>query len=170
MGSDRVFGRFALEETIAAGRDVETWRAVMQTPSGAKKRVALKRLKKGLLTPEGTKRLLAEAGRAASLVHQNVVGVLDYGEVDGAPYVAQELVDGPTLAHLLKRAVERTEPIVPFPVALFIAAEVCRGLHVARRDLFGGFGWGPVLEVGAMTEGRIRPAAGADVREPGLTL
>ena len=43
-----------------------------------------------------------------------------------------------------------------------------RGLHVLRRDLLGGFRRGPLPEVAAVTERRIRPAPRANVRHPAL--
>lgn len=38
--------------------------------------------------------------------------------------------------------------------------------HVARRDLSGRFAVGPLDQVGAVTQRRIRPAAGSHVRDP----
>lgn len=40
-------------------------------------------------------RFLREAQSAGSLQHPNVVTVYDFGEVDGHPFIAMELVEGP---------------------------------------------------------------------------
>ena len=61
------------------------------------------------------------------LAHANLVRVLGHGEADGRPFLAMELVDGPSLAELL-RALARAGRPCPPPVALFVGSELLRGL------------------------------------------
>ena len=48
-------------------------------------------------------RFLREAQSAGSLQHPNLVTVYDFGEVDGHPFIAMELVEGADLDELLRR-------------------------------------------------------------------
>src|SRR4051812_1655352 len=49
-------------------------------------------------------RFLREAQSAGSLQHPNVVTVYDFGEVDGHPFIAMELVEGADLDELLRNS------------------------------------------------------------------
>lgn len=133
---DRRFGRYTLEKHLASGGMADTWKASWVGPQGVKKLVALKRVKKALAGDEKFNRLfIAEAKISALLSHGNIAQVFDFGEVDGEAYLAMELVDGPSLAHVLKRAAERAEPTLPTPIALYIATEACKGLQYAHSRL-----------------------------------
>lgn len=70
------------------------------------RKVALKVLPALLsaVNPESLVRFRREAELAARLKHTNIIAVFDYGEVDGMPYYAMELVNGPSLSGLLREA------------------------------------------------------------------
>jgi len=130
---DKSFGRYTLEKHLASGGMADTWKASWVGPQGVKKLVALKRVKKALAGDEKFNRLfIAEAKISTMLSHGNIAQVFDFGEVDGEAYLAMELVDGPSLAHVLKRAAEKGEPTLPTPIALYIATEACKGLQYAH--------------------------------------
>jgi len=63
--------------------------------------LALKVVAPGL-SEAGAHALLQEARRAAALSHPNVVTVFDVGEACGCPYIAMELIRGPTLRQWLR--------------------------------------------------------------------
>src|SRR5262249_41795371 len=66
--------------------------------------VALKVLAGGLgLTPNAVQRFRREAEAAARLHHTNIVPVYATGEHDGIHFYAMELIDGPSVDHVLKR-------------------------------------------------------------------
>ena len=48
-------------------------------------------------------RFRRESAALARLTHPNVVQVYDCGELDGAPFLAMEYIDGPSLAERLRR-------------------------------------------------------------------
>ncbi len=123
------FGEYVLEAPLARGGMAELFRA--RRADGAM--VVVKRL-----LPEMEKRpdvvdlFLTEADVGQMLRHDNVVAVLDAGEVDGRYFLAMEYVDGVDAERLLADAWKRQSPI-PRPVALRIAVDALRGLHFAHE-------------------------------------
>jgi tetratricopeptide (TPR) repeat protein len=71
------------------------------------RRVALKVLSTGLgLTPNAVQRFQREAEAAAKLHHTNIVPVYATGDQDGTHYYAMELIEGPSLDHVIRQARE----------------------------------------------------------------
>src|SRR5262249_54404290 len=87
------------------------------------RKVALKVLSGGLgLTPKAVQRFRREAEAAAKLHHTSIVPVYATGEQDGPPFYAMELIDGPSLDHVIRqikasRQRERLEADKKTPVA-----------------------------------------------------
>jgi tRNA A-37 threonylcarbamoyl transferase component Bud32 len=81
-------------------------------------------------------RFLAEAGAVAAVKHPRVVGVYDFGEHDGRPYLALEFCDGGTLAARLK-AVGRFDPRTAAELVANIADGVAaaHAQGIVHRDL-----------------------------------
>lgn len=96
------FGPYTLVRRLGVGGMAETYEAIRQGPGDFSQRVCLK-----LVLPYFRDRqdfltlFQREARLAAKLRHGNVVGVIDFGEIDGVTYMALELVDGVDLAALL---------------------------------------------------------------------
>src|SRR6516165_3766128 len=77
------------------------------------RQVALKVLGPGLgLTPQAVQRFRREAEAAAKLHHTNIVPVYATGEQDGTHFYAMELIEGPSLNHVIRqlRTAPGTEP------------------------------------------------------------
>lgn len=72
-------------------------------------------------------RFQREAKAAASIQHENVVNIIDFGESDGAFYIVMEYYDGGTLEQLMKE-----RPGLPPEVAIRILLEVAYGLEAAH--------------------------------------
>jgi len=90
--------------------------------------VAIKVLFPYLATDESyIERFQREAKAAASIQHENVVNVIDFGESDGAFYIVMEYYEGRTLEHLMKE-----RPGLPPDVSLRILLEVAYGLEAAH--------------------------------------
>src|SRR5205085_12257861 len=53
--------------------------------------------------PDARVRFLEEAKIAASLSHENIVSVYDYGEFAGLPFMVMEFLDGETLDSVIGR-------------------------------------------------------------------
>lgn len=96
-----VGSRYRLERPLANGGMGDVWVAEDELLG---RRVATKLLRSELAEDEGFRqRFRAEAQAAARLTHPGVVAVYDYGEDDGVPFLAMELVNGEPLSSLLQR-------------------------------------------------------------------
>ena len=102
-GSDRrEIGPYMLVRRLGVGGMAETYEAIRQGPGDFTQRVCLKLVLPFFRDREDFLTLFKrEARLAAKLRHSNVVGVIDFGEIDGVTYIALELVDGTDLATLL---------------------------------------------------------------------
>ncbi len=93
------------------------------------KTVAIKVLFPYLATDASfTERFQREAKAAASIQHENIVNVIDFGESEGSFYIVMEYYQGRTLEDLMK-----DRPGVPFDVAVQIVLEVAYGLEAAHN-------------------------------------
>jgi serine/threonine protein kinase len=122
------FGRYQLLHRLARGGMAETFRAQLTGAAGVTKPVVIKRM---LPSHAASSTLVAEfineARIGANLSHGNIAQVLDFGCVGSNYYLALELVDGCSLAQLLKRSEAAGSARVPVPVACAIAIEVLKG-------------------------------------------
>src|SRR5262245_24740033 len=106
----------------------EVYRARLRGLDGFEKQVCVKRILPHLAEARDFASMFRdEAAIAARLQHANIVQIFDFGEADGALFIAMELVDGVSLAKLLQTYVERGERL-PVPAALKIGIEICKGL------------------------------------------
>jgi serine/threonine protein kinase len=96
-----VGGRYELAEPVGTGGFSEVWRAMDTVLS---RPVAIKLLNASYVhQAEALARFQAEARHAGALAHENIARIYDYAEpADGPPYLVMELVDGPSLAALLR--------------------------------------------------------------------
>src|SRR5262245_6993688 len=89
------FGRYTLIERIGEGGMAEVYLAEAGVAEGLKKRVVIKKIRAEIADePEFVRMFVAEAEIALGLNHANVVQVFDFGRVEGAFYLAMELVEG----------------------------------------------------------------------------
>ncbi|NUO54121.1 MAG: protein kinase [Polyangiaceae bacterium] len=77
------------------------------------------------------KRFLDEVWMTASLRHPNVVGVVGWGQDDVGPYLAVELVQGVSLARLMKSVFETGEQFSE-RLVVYVGTCVARGLAAAH--------------------------------------
>ena len=128
-----VFGRYELVSWLGRGGMAETWRAQLVGDAGVTKPVLIKKVLPEYANDEAfISMFISEARISATLSHGNVAQVFDFGRVDGEYFLAMEFVDGQPLHRVLKRALKSDLGALPVPVAVFIAMEMCRGLHYAH--------------------------------------
>src|SRR3569832_1762534 len=76
------------------------------------KRVAVKWINPAMARRPGVaERVTAKAKEAAGLDHPNIASVLDFGEIDGAPYIVTEQLSGVRWSARSTRAAPRTWPL-----------------------------------------------------------
>ena len=108
VGED--FGPYKLVRRLGMGGMAETFEAIRHGRSGFSQRVCLKLVRPAFRDDADSIQLFErEARLAAKLQHSNIVGIIDFGEIEGTLYMALELVDGTDLQILL-RARNRLAP------------------------------------------------------------
>ncbi|WP_375757086.1 protein kinase [Corallococcus exercitus] len=132
------FGRYELVSWLGRGGMAETWRAQLVGAAGITKPVLIKKVLPEYATDEAfISMFISEARISATLSHGNVAQVFDFGQVEDEYFLAMEFVDGKPLDKVLKRALKAGLGALPIPVAVFIAMEMCRGLHYAHTRTDG---------------------------------
>ncbi len=136
-------GPYLLESRLASGGMAEVFVARRVGPHGFTKRVALKRiLPQYARDPDFVAMFIDEARLAAQLDHPNIVQIFDFGEQQGALFLAMELVAGSNVNRVLRAVSERGEG-APVDVALSVAWDTARALayaHAVRGEDGGPLG------------------------------
>jgi serine/threonine-protein kinase len=118
------FDRYTIEALIGQGGMGSVYRAYDPRLG---RRVALKVITEGSASSDANARLVREARAAAAFDHPNAVAIFDVGELDGAPYIVMELIEGRTL-----RPAEG-EAALPIPTRVAQLSGVARALGAAHR-------------------------------------
>ncbi len=116
--------RFVIERLLGRGGMAEVYAA---RDTQLRRLVALKRLRSDKDDSAATQRLMREARAAASFQHPGAVVVYDIFELDGAAYMAMELVTGHTLRSYIGDA------SIPIERRLRWLVDVARTLGAAHR-------------------------------------
>jgi len=118
----------------------EVFRAKLSGAESFTKLVAIKRLKPHLaLSPEAVNQFIDEARLGSALSHSNIASVSDFGRVGDGYFLAEEYIEGRTLAELSARHLERYEKPIPAAFAIYVTVEVLAALAYAhdRTDEHG---------------------------------
>ncbi len=127
------FGKYLLTERIGAGGMAEIFRATAFGVEGFTKEICIKRILPTLTVDETfVKMFISEAKLAVNLHHANVVQVFDLGRIGEHYFIAMELVRGRDLLEIINRC-RTNRRRLPVPIALYILAQVCKGLDYAHR-------------------------------------
>ncbi len=91
--------------------------------------VIIKEMASGLLTTKSEiKRFENEARACASLTHDNIIRIYDFGEEKGSFYIAMEFIDGSDLDRLLK------QEDCPKEIAMAVLQQALKGLNYAHEQ------------------------------------
>ena len=104
-------GMYRLIERVGQGRQADVWRAI-RGESGAEE-VALKVLLASARDPRRRAQLKHEAERGRRLVGPSLLPTYEFGEADGAVFMAMPLVVGCTLAEVLAQRRALREGLTP---------------------------------------------------------
>jgi len=124
LKSGDAFERYTIEALIGQGGMGCVYRAYDPRLG---RRVALKVISEGATHAAANTRLLREARAAAAFDHPNAVAIFDVGELDGAPYIVMELVEGRTLRQTT------AEAALPVSARLAQLGGVARALAAAHQ-------------------------------------
>src|SRR5687768_4097175 len=85
--------------------------------------------------PEFIQRFRREAAALASLAHNNVVSIIDQGNVDHHFYFVMEFIDGPTLRRLLSQRALRLSQAYELAIQIGRGLDYAHSKGVVHRDL-----------------------------------
>jgi serine/threonine protein kinase len=129
--------KYKVIQTVASGGTAVLFKAVQTSLDRV---VAVKRLHQHLTNDENfTNRFILEAKAAASLDHENIVHVIDFGREGDCYQMVMEYVEGESLSDIL----ERWRPI-KYELALALVRQICLGLEhahakgIVHRDIKPG--------------------------------
>jgi serine/threonine protein kinase/CRP-like cAMP-binding protein len=125
------FGRYELMQLLAIGGMAEVYLARSLTGAIERRCVIKRVLPRYSTSRQFVSMFIDEARITIGLDHPNIVRLYDFGQVEGAYYMALEYVEGCDLVDVLRAQKARGEGIAA-PIAAFIAREALRGLHHAH--------------------------------------
>jgi serine/threonine-protein kinase len=102
--------------------------------------VALKLIKTDLLDADERSdylgRFMREAQAAARCAHRGIVGVYDFSENDGSPFIVMEFVNGPDLRRMMRDGGAQTPArAVPIMLQILDALDHAHRLGIVHRDI-----------------------------------
>ncbi len=119
----KLLNGYEVSSLVAKGGMGAVYRA---TQVSLEREVAIKLLPEELCDPEFREQFRAEAQAMAKLNHPNLIGIFDYGDADGMPYIVMEYVAGKSLYYSsYGKAIDQT-------TAVEIIIGICRGLAAAH--------------------------------------
>ncbi len=117
---------------LAVGRTAEVFLAIDLRAKNPQQLLVVKRLLQEFEQDDtAVDSFFDEARVCARLDHPSIVRILGYGAIEGRSYVAQEYIQGETLATLLV-LLSRRQLRFPVRAALYIGAELARALYAAH--------------------------------------
>lgn len=127
------FGAYVIVRAVARGAFGVVYEALRMP---LRRRVALKVLCPAMReVPEAVARFSLEAESAARIEHPHVVDVQDLGEVDGAPFLAMEFLDGETLEQRVEGGAMPLEAAVDLLLPVLSAVAAVHAQGIVHRDL-----------------------------------
>ena len=127
------FGRYLLTDRLAVGGMAEIFNAKVFGAMGFEKRVVIKRILPQLAgDAEFLRMFVTEAKLVCHLDHPNIVQVSELGEIGSQYYIAMEHINGIDGRQLWRTLAKRKQRL-PGVLALFVVAEVLKGLDYAHR-------------------------------------
>lgn len=129
------FGRYQILEVLGEGGMATVYKAY---DTRLEREVAIKVIRRDAFPQDQMEMLLKrferESKSLAKLSHPNIVGVMDYGEHDGSPYLVMEYLSGGTLRQRLGNPIpwrEAVQLILPIAYAL----EYVHDRNIINRDV-----------------------------------
>ena len=133
---DRI-GPYVLVKKMAKGGMAELFLSDYLSEDGFRKQVAVKRILPHLAENTDFIQMFTREARLAALLHHpNIVQIFDFKKIDNAYLISMEYIDGKNLGEIISGLKKG----IPYEIAGFIIAEICKGLdysHSKRDDMTG---------------------------------
>lgn len=133
----QVFGKYVLERELSRGGMARVLLATLRGAGGFEKRLVVKQIRDELAYDQQfVRRFVEEAKTTVALSHPNIVPVYELGVEAGTYFLAMELVEGLSIAELLRERREDGQRRVLTPEeGAYVGMEVCRALEYAHRRM-----------------------------------
>jgi eukaryotic-like serine/threonine-protein kinase len=143
-GGER-FGRYRLIERVGKGGMAEVFCAVAEGPRELQPVFVIKRIRPDRTdSPKFVQMFCDEARISALLAHPNIVRIYDFGQIDGAYFMAMEYLRGKDL-DLVMRTLWAARAAISPSLAALIVSEVARALHHAHTAIIPDGGPGGIV-------------------------
>ena len=130
----QVFGKYVLERELARGGMARVLLATLRGAGGFEKKLVVKQIRDDLALDEDfVRRFVEEAKTTVALSHPNIVPVYELGVERGTYFLAMELVEGVSVAELLRD--EKGKRKLTPEEGAYIGVEICRALDYAHRRM-----------------------------------
>lgn len=133
----QVFGKYVLERELSRGGMARVILATLRGAGGFEKRLVVKQIRDELsFDQQFVRRFVEEAKTTVALSHPNIVPVYELGVEQGTYFLAMELVEGASIAELVRERDEAGKRQVLSPEeGAYVGMEVCRALDYAHRRM-----------------------------------
>jgi eukaryotic-like serine/threonine-protein kinase len=131
----QVFGKYVLERELARGGMARVVLATLRGAGGFEKKLVVKQIRDELASDDDfVRRFVEEAKTTVALAHPNIVTVYELGVELGTYFLAMELVEGVSLAELL-RGPGGERAALSAEEGAYVGVELCRALDYAHRRM-----------------------------------
>jgi serine/threonine protein kinase len=132
------FGRYRLIDRVGKGGMAEVFRAVADGPRELQPVFVIKRIRPDRSdSPKFVQMFCDEARISALLRHPNIVQIYDFGQIEGAYFMAMEYLRGKDLETVMRTLRAARAAISP-ALAAVVAREAARALHHAHTATLPG--------------------------------
>lgn len=133
----QVFGKYVLERELSRGGMARVVLATLRGAGGFEKKLVVKQIRDELsFDQQFVRRFVEEAKTTVALSHPNIVPVYELGVEQGTYFLAMELVEGCSIAELVKeKNDDGTKRVLSPEEGAYVGMELCRALDYAHRRM-----------------------------------
>ncbi|MBX3191452.1 MAG: serine/threonine protein kinase [Labilithrix sp.] len=133
----QVFGKYVLERELSRGGMARVVLATLRGAGGFEKKLVVKQIRDELsFDSQFVRRFVEEAKTTVALSHPNIVPVYELGVEQGTYFLAMELVEGCSIAELVReRDADGKKRVLTPEEGAYVGMEVCRALDYAHRRM-----------------------------------